>query len=496
MTLQQSTLNDKLIIATFCTLAAIRVFIYAAAFPFFGNIDEQAHLDLVVKYSEGHIPSSLEKLSPNSAYYIPRYESAEYFNRPTEPDGKNFAPPPWKRGSEEKMQRYYNEGVAYWSNNYTNHESSQAPVYYATAAAWMNMGSFAGMKEGLLLYWIRFMNVLLIVVLVIVAYHVAKSLYPASRFLVIGLPMLVAFFPQDSFYSIQNDVLSPVVFGISLITLIRFLKSKGQNLKAAALTGLLLALTVLVKIANLPLVIVATGAVFLATPESIRNIKGRAAPILLFLSCLLLPLAIWFQWNMTKYGDLTASEQKIAVLGWTHKHFIDWFNHPIFSFRGFWIFISGLLSTFWRGELIWWNEPLAMPAADLFYILTSIGFVLLALFNFRKTNNSLQNKIHLISFFSFAALVFFMFILSICFDFGKCENPSQAHPYFTSGRLITGALIPFLLLYLQGLDVALSRIKNETYKLYVLGVIVLFITLSELIVNLPVFSSQYNFFHL
>jgi hypothetical protein len=36
-------------------VAAIRVFVFAAAFPFFNNVDEQAHVDLVVKYSHGNV---------------------------------------------------------------------------------------------------------------------------------------------------------------------------------------------------------------------------------------------------------------------------------------------------------------------------------------------------------------------------------------------------------------------------------------------------------
>jgi hypothetical protein len=38
-------------------VAGLRVFIYAAAFPFFCNVDESAHFDLVLKYSRGQLPS-------------------------------------------------------------------------------------------------------------------------------------------------------------------------------------------------------------------------------------------------------------------------------------------------------------------------------------------------------------------------------------------------------------------------------------------------------
>ncbi len=62
---------------------------------------------------------------------------------------------------------------------------------------------------------------------------------------------------------------------------------------------------------------------------------------------------------------------------------------------------------------------------------------------------------------SFAASVAFLAITSMAFDFGACFYPSRAHPFFTSGRLITGALIPFVILYVHGLDRVLARMKSD-----------------------------------
>ena len=42
-----------------CVLAALRVFVFSAAFPFFTNVDEQSHVDLVSKYARGHVPAGL-----------------------------------------------------------------------------------------------------------------------------------------------------------------------------------------------------------------------------------------------------------------------------------------------------------------------------------------------------------------------------------------------------------------------------------------------------
>jgi Na+/proline symporter len=94
----------------------------------------------------------------------------------------------------------------------------------------------------------------------------------------------------------------------------------------------------------------------------------------------------------------------------------------------------------------------------------------------------------------FLAGVAFLALLSIQFDFGNCINPSRAHPYFTSGRLLSGALIPFAIVYVYGLFWACRRI-NTALPLIVLGLIVVFVTTSEILVNRVVFSSEHNWFH-
>ena len=59
--------NDAVTVAILCLVACVRVFVYSAAFPFFNNVDEQAHLDLVCKYSHGQVPRQLEGFGRESA---------------------------------------------------------------------------------------------------------------------------------------------------------------------------------------------------------------------------------------------------------------------------------------------------------------------------------------------------------------------------------------------------------------------------------------------
>src|SRR5689334_14148762 len=82
--------KERWLVLLLCVLAGLRIFIYSAAFPFFNNVDEVAHFDLVIKYSHGHIPRGLEPISPESAHYVGRYATSEYLQQPEEFPGGKF----------------------------------------------------------------------------------------------------------------------------------------------------------------------------------------------------------------------------------------------------------------------------------------------------------------------------------------------------------------------------------------------------------------------
>jgi hypothetical protein len=99
-------------------------------------------------------------------------------------------------------------------------------------------------------------------------------------------------------------------------------------------------------------------------------------------------------------------------------------------------------------------------------------------------------------FGSFLAAVAFLGFLSIIYNFQDCFYPSGAHPYFTSDRLMLGALIPFLLLYLYGLDRVLCRVKNRWVRPLVLAGMILFMLISETLIDWQLFPNAYNWFHM
>ena len=93
------------------------------------------------------------------------------------------------------------------------------------------------------------------------------------------------------------------------------------------------------------------------------------------------------------------------------------------------------------------------------------------------------------------AAVAFLGFLSIIYDFHDCYYPSREHPYFTSGRLMLGALIPFLLLFLYGMDSAWAGEKQLGAPAGS-GRLILFMLVSEITIDWRIFPNAYNWFHM
>jgi hypothetical protein len=490
--------RERKIIFLLCLLAAIHVFIFSAAFPFFNDVDEQIHFDLAVKYSQGRLPRALEPVSADAVNYIVLYSSSAYVGVPANyPDGQ-FPAPPWTQPME-KIRPDLIAKTAAW-RAVTNYEASQPPLYYALAALWWDLGKLCGLHDGSLLYWLRFLNIILIVVLVWLGFAAARLVFPAQKFLQIGVPALIAFIPQTAFYSIENDVLSPLCFGTAFIFLIKYLRAENPGVRLGIFTGLALAATFLTKISNLPLLAVSAPVILFKAAQLAGAGKLRAAfPSLAALAvCAALPMAAWLAWCKHAFGDFSGTAAKIQFLGWTHKPFAEWWHHPIFTPHGLWTFLSGLIATFWQGEFLWHRQPLASPVADVIYFILSLLLVGVALLNLlprSKTIAAPQSQALCFGFGCFAAAVTFLGFLSIIYDFQDCFYPSSEHPYFTSGRLMLGALIPFLLLFVFGLDQLLKQFGNAV-KFSVLAAIILSMLASEIATDWPVFSNPYNWFHM
>jgi hypothetical protein len=482
---QSTPRYERLLIAGLCVTAAVRIFVFSAAFPFFNNSDEQAHFDLVYKYSRGHLPSSpLEKFDPVSSKIIGDYGSPEFLYDPFS------RPARW--GSDVITAQYKRQD---------NHETWAWPTYYVLAGLWCRVGEVAGMSGKHLLYWIRFLNVPIGALFVWLSWLLSRKLFESDFRQRIAVPLLAAFFPQDIFYSITGDVLSPLVFAAAFIMLLEIYLGEKSRLYHL-LTGLIVAAALLTKTTNIIIVVFAFVVFCIKLKQAFnqKQLKHYLACLSVFTVSFAVPVAFWLGRNYILFHDVVGSAAAMKMLTWTKKPFGEMFNHPILTPTGLITFLNSLIRTFWRGEFFWEGmfKVLAWGPMDQFYMLSSFLFLfasLLDIFIYKSKMSKPYRSAILSALFVLVMFVLMLAVLSMRYDFGTCANPSRIFPFFVSGRLIAGAILPFLLLYVCGLNRILTNLGLASYLLVAVAVIVIAITASEIFITMPVFASPYNWFH-
>ena len=289
-------------------------------------------------------------------------------------------------------------------------------------------------------------------------------MFPEQVALRLGVPFLIAAVPQDTFYGINNDVLSPICFGLVFICLIKWFSRDEPSISLGIVTGLSIAAAYLTKLSNLPLIFVAVGAIlWWCILEARAGKLCKVMPALGALAvCTATPIVGWLLWMKMHFGDFTGTASKAQLLGWTTKQFSDWWSHPIFTASGMWTFLSELIASFWRGEFLWHAHIIGFKGLDLFYVLSSLGLILIVVISLlreRAIISETQRGMLWIAMACVIAVIVFLGFLSLQFDFGACINPSRERPYFFQGRLMLGALIPFAMLYVYGLS---RLLRNES----------------------------------
>ncbi len=226
-----------------------------------------------------------------STNYFVSYDSHEFLY----PGSAKLPDPFWAR-TPENSASLPGFKVSPWPG--LNYETGQPPLYYAIAGLWWRIGEACGWRGGHLLYWLRFLNILLVSALVWVGYLAARTVFPENAFLRTGVPALLVFFPQTAFYSIENDVLSPLCFGAAFILLVNFLRAETPEIGLGLATGLMLAATFLVKMTNLPLLALSALVVLIKIGSLLQSGRFRlAAPSVLALAlCAGLPILAWMAW--------------------------------------------------------------------------------------------------------------------------------------------------------------------------------------------------------
>jgi hypothetical protein len=488
------------IAAVCCGFAVLRVLAFAAAFPLFNPVDETSHYEMVYEYSRGFLPGQiLIKSDPAMARIFSLYGSDEYlvahdvlqrFHRDV----------PLPALSGDLRDYYYPRRLQFWQAQ-SNIETQAPPAYYLLAAAWYRIGECFGAKDWLIAYWVRFLNAVLYGGFVWIAYLFVKEVYPQRTFLHLGVPALLAVFPQDLFYGMNRDVLSPLLAGLFLLLSFRLLRAETGAYPEMIAAGGLVGIAFLTEVSNFVLF----GALL-----AVLLIKSRKAEMLLnpgkeqrmiaasFVVSLTLPL-LWMARNRVVMGDFTASQAKLFYLGWITKPWAEIWHHPIFTASGSWYFVRELIGSYWRGEYVWARGALRNGAAEQFYLYSTLvamaGF--LAYFIARRKEQSALERLNgYLALYLLAASVLFLGGISLLFDFQDCPYPSRVAPYFVSGRIIAGTLLPFVVMYLSGMEFLLRPARRLVHPVFLLLVICAGIFYAELTVVWTPWHSHFNFYSL
>lgn len=495
-------------VLTLCFVGAIRVFFFAAAFPFFNNVDEMAHLDLALRYAKGQIPAECRPAYDDaSRVLIATYGSPEWYFGPGDYPDHAIPPPPWRRPGVEASRAV--SGAMEVLRSYTNKEACSPPVYYLFAGLWLDLGRVLGIRAGGLIYWLRFLNVPNIVALVLLTRATVRRFFVKDRFLGIAAPALVAVFPQDTLYSINSDVLSPLLFGLAWLLLLR-LCAEERSYAAHIVAGFVTAAAMLTKLSNFvlaPLVVV----VLLLGRGGAGGRTLRPGRVGAFALAAAAPVLAWIARNQVLLSDPLATHVKTGSLGWTVKPLWERFQSSLLTRAGAWDFLTSTIETYWRGEFIWHRVSLSSSVLDATFVATTLLFVPAALIlvafsrgtggasGGERTEDVGMGARRLALWAGAGALALFglfLFWASLRFDYGTCPYPSRDRPYLRSGRLALGALVPFVVLYLEGMRAVLTRLRAGRFALIVALALAAAVLVSEAMIRAPAFPSEYNWFHL
>jgi hypothetical protein len=485
-------LRERFFVGLLAAFAAIRMLTFAGAFPFFTNVDEHRHVDMALKYARGALPR------PERAPYEPEfprllalYGTQEYVH----PAGRPPAPPTWQLG-DAVLERRIQRNRARFSGA-PNLEIFQSPVYYALAGGWLATVRASGLDWGRALYAVRALGALALAGLIAMAWALLRETHPDRATVRLGVPLLLAAAPLDVFHYVTGDSLSPLSAGLAFAGSLRCAIDPGRRPLDFAFAGAATAAAILTKSTS----IVAVGLLLFATARTLAGGPrghGRRLRLGLLWASFALPFGAWVGRTWVLSGSLLGTASKVAGLGWGVRPVGEWLSHPLFTPSGLWAFLRDLVPIFWRGEVVWYREVLAHPSADLLYGVTTALFLAAALASWRR-GDARARSVQGASLYCVAGAVAVLAVLSLRFVFSDTTNPSAAHPYFVQGRLVSGAWLPFAILYTAGIERicgVLAPSRRLPAAAVLIGGVAAAALVSELVLAWPVFGSPYNFYHL
>jgi hypothetical protein len=486
------------VVASLAGLAALRILVFASAFPFFHNVDEHHHVDSALRSSRGELPGAeMPYFGSQLALWALHFGSYEYLEHGPE------IPRPLLRREGATLTSPEVRQTFRGFTGIPNLQFDTFPAAYFPSGLWYTFGTLLGLRDLDALYWLRWLNCLLVALTVVGSYFVLRAPYHDVSFVRLGVPALLAFFPQDVFFGVSSDNLSAVVGGAAFVGLAWMATGRLRGPAGFALTGLAVSVAFLIKYTNAVYLVLAGLASVLLSRGGRGGAPARspARPLAAFWVTTLVPIALWSGRNAMVLGDMTGTRRKMDQLEWAPKALSEIFQHPLFTPSGALGFLIELPALFWRGEFLWHGQEMSFAWLDAFYAASSLVLVLLAAWGVwrgRRRDIGERWVFELLAVLAVGGAVAQLALLSLRFEFASWGNPSQDHPFFVEGRLILGVLLPFALLYVRGLQLACERLPGRARRFApwcVLGLSLMVVTACEIALSAPAFQSPYNWYN-
>ena len=490
--------RQRWIVGALCIAAVLRVLIFSMGFPLFNQVDEQDHYDMIHRYAHGYSPThDLPGSDPVMADTFALYGSPEYLFPSSVLASTKMDSPPLAM-SAERRSKIYERVFRYWTTE-KNIEAQSPPVYYAVAGAWHKLGELLGLVNWRLAYWTRGLGATLYGIFVYIAYLFTKTLFPAQNFTPIAVPALLAVFPQDVFFGMNRDILSPLLAALVLLLLVSALqRGSGWQIEMIA-ASLLASVAFLTDVSNFVMfgAVAFIGYVIFRSEVGKRNGKSALAIMAAAMVAGSTPALLWMGRNLLVMGDITGSKAKTAYLGWTLMPRTEVWNHPIFSLQGLSYFLKTLTESYWRGEFLWGGVPMHSPIGDAIYICLTVVMVGACAASLRRENSDETARIFkVLSVGLLFASVLFLAFISLLYDFHGCFYPSRTLPYFVSGRIVIGTLLPFALILALGFEYAWRPLRRYVHPILPLACLCIYLLSEQVVLRGVVFHSRFNFFAL
>lgn len=491
--------RERGVVALLAVLACVRVVAFASAFPFFNNIDEYRHADRVLKYARGYRPErALPRIEPQTAEWLAGFGSPEYIRRPEDFPSGYPAPTPPEQMSSLMRARYDFKLARY--REFTSVDAQQPPVYPWIAGGWYRIGTGIGLAGIDALYFVRWLNGLALAAVVGASWLFLRRSHPDEIVMRLGVPLWIALYPNDFLYAVSDDVLMPLLGGLAFaLTLTATATTPTRTILAAAAGG----------VCSIALLDKWTAASFLpvaallAIGGLLRAHRARSIPAELrawsaFAVACAVPVALWIARNLEVSGDAMGMALKNAYIGVATVPRSRWITHPLLGPAAWFEFVPNIIRTFWRGEFSWNATPLRSGWIDPVYIAsTGIAIALTAFASLRAARASLARRVERSSLVALASALAMLAAMSIFYEVGP--QTWSGGRYLSSNRYAAWALLPFAICYVRGIEIATRRVPEPWRRAAfwsLLGALLAWSTVGEIVLSVPVFQSAWNWYHL